>query len=137
MSMAVLRRMIALLSGLTMLVLFLAESGFACAMPDMAEMGGAVAARHDGGMADMADMAGMQMPASDAPTSDRQPDDVPCRFPWAPSGCRDMAPCAPATVAVAAWQPVASPWAHAAVSGGAVSAPATVDLPPEPPPPRA
>jgi hypothetical protein len=137
--MVVLRRLTALVTMLVTLVLVLAESGFACSSDDMAGM----RADATGGSAAMGDMAGMPMPgmsgAPATPSHDhgRGPAQAPCRFPWAPAGCRDMAPCAPAALAVAA--PVASePMpAHDAVVQVRVSAPRSVETPPEPPPPRA
>ncbi|GLC27781.1 hypothetical protein [Roseisolibacter agri] len=140
--MAVLRRATALLTGLAILVLFFAESGFACAMPDVTGMGGAsvVTAHADmAGMAGMDDMAGMDMsmPSTEESQPTQPPADTPCRFPWAPAGCRDMAPCGPATLAVAAWVPSTRTPVHDPLAGDAVIAPASVDTPPEPPPPRA
>jgi hypothetical protein len=123
------RRLVALLASCMMLVLLLVESGFACAMPD----GGATA-----GMA-MATGMDMEMPAAPEhapPAQDAPADGGDCHFPWAPAGCRDMAPCAPATLAVAAWvAPSAAP-AHAALAAARVTAPPTAVAPPEPPPPR-
>lgn len=115
--MAAARRLAALVVGVMMLALVLVESGFACAMPEMAEM------------------PEMAMPDGTAPA----PDDTesPCRFPWAPSGCRDMAPCAPAALVVATWQPQGRAPAHHAWWASPVLAPPSFDTPPEPPPPRA
>lgn len=149
-----LRRLAAFVSGLMMLVLVLAESGFACAMPDMrssvsagpearamsgragmAEMAGMT---EMAGMAGMADVAGMSDVASSgriAPVQGR--DGAPCRFPWAPSGCRDMAPCAPAALTVAAWHAAAGGRVHDVQRAPAVLAPPSFGAPPEPPPPRA
>jgi hypothetical protein len=135
--MAPVRRLAALLVSCVMLVLLLVESGFACAMPDTTAM-----ATADGGA-----MAGMpmDMPAaperapagpSDGP-SGRHSDDGSCRFPWAPSGCRDMAPCAPAALAVAAWLAPPAASAPAALAAARVTAPPSVIAPPELPPPRA
>jgi hypothetical protein len=137
--MVALRRLTALVTMLVTLVLVLAESGFACSTGDMAGMRASVAR----GSAATADMAGMPMPgvsdSTTAPNGDhgRAPEQAPCRFPWAPAGCRDMAPCAPAALAVAA-SPTAEPMpAHDAVVAVRVSAPRSVETPPEPPPPRA
>jgi hypothetical protein len=129
-TMAVLRRLTALVTMLVTLVLVLAESGFACSTGDMAGMRMGAAS----GSAARSDMAGMPMPGGD---HGRAPEQTPCRFPWAPAGCRDMAPCAPAALAVAA-APAAAPMpAHDAVVRVRVSAPRSIETPPEPPPPRA
>jgi hypothetical protein len=134
--MAVLRRAFAAFTGLMMFGLVVTESGFVCAMPEMAAMSGAHAPAAPAGDAH-GDMAGMSMPAESegGPASDGE--EAPCRFPWAPSGCRDMAPCAPATLVVAAWRPAPTPPGHDALAAGRVLLPASIDRPPEPPPPRA
>src|SRR5688572_16197350 len=114
--MAVLRRLTALVTLLVTLLLVLTESGFACSGESMAAMDMTAAASGGaGGTTSMADMPGMPgmpdmpgMPAAspdEAPSGDDgegTPKEAPCRFPWAPAGCRDMAPCAPATLAVVA-----------------------------------
>src|SRR5687767_6421878 len=128
------RRAFAAFTGIMMLGLVATESGFACAMPEMPAMASMDGAAGAAGAAGMHDMAGMTMPAEDAPATEEE---TPCRFPWAPSGCRDMAPCAPATLAVAAWRPAANAPAHDVLAAGRVLAPASIDRPPEPPPPRA
>ena len=143
--MAVLRRLTALVTLLVTLLLVLTESGFACAGASMAAMDMTVAT--GGGGAAMADMPGMPgmpgMPAAspaDAGTGGDEPpapEEAPCRFPWAPMGCRDMAPCAPATLTAVAWTPRPHAPAAAMLATLAVIAPASIDTPPEPPPPRA
>ena len=131
-----LRRLAVLLSGVMMLVLVLAESGFACATPDM--MAPTPAGVRASAMAGMEEMAGMtDMPASPDGAPSQRDGEAPCRFPWAPSGCRDMAPCAPAALAVTAWQPEASARGRGVQRARAVLTPPSFGTAPELPPPRA
>jgi hypothetical protein len=130
------RRVVALLTGVMMLALVLTESGFACAMPSMAASSEAAAA----GSA-MSDMGGMRSMAggresADAPQSSHR-DEAPCRFPWAPTGCQDAAPCGPAALVVAAWRPEVYGPERDVQRTATVLAPPSFDTPPEPPPPRA
>lgn len=135
-------RLAAFVSGVMMLVLLLAESGFACTMPDMASSARAGAgmsamAHMPGmtGMVGMAEMARITAPDGTAPTEGQ--DEAPCRFPWAPSGCRDMAPCAPAALTVAAWRGEGGARVHEVQRAAAVLVPLSFGTPPELPPPRA
>jgi hypothetical protein len=132
-----LHRLAALFTGAMMFVLVLAESGFACAMPDMASSArtGAEASAM-AAMAGMSDMAGMPDMTASGSTAPEQ-DEAPCRFPWAPSGCRDMAPCAPAALTVASWQPEGRARVHDVQRAAAVLAPPSFGTAPELPPPRA
>ncbi|WP_284352588.1 hypothetical protein [Roseisolibacter agri] len=134
-----LRRLAAFVSGVMMLVLLLAESGFACAMQEMVSSAGAgagMSAMADmPGMAAMAEMADVAPPDGTAPAEGQ--DEAPCRFPWAPSGCRDMAPCAPAALTVAAWRAEGGARVHDVQRAAAVLAPPSFGTPPELPPPRA
>lgn len=110
-------------------------SGFACDMTD-----GAAMAAPDV----MGDMSGMSMPGMDmAGMTERQSGGesehhhAPCDFPWAPEGCQSMTPCAPialASVTELLRTPDAMPSAIAVL---AVLPPPSIQLPPEPPPPRA
>ena len=126
--MIVLRRLTALVTMLVTLVLVLAESGFACSRDEMAGMR-ASATVEDTVAAN--GMAGMPMPPTPVPHP------KPCRFPWAPNGCRDMAPCAPAALAVAALMPIPAAPVPDALVTARVTVPPSVETPPEPPPPRA
>lgn len=134
-----LRRLAALFSGVMMLVLLLTESGFACAMPDMSSS--ADAGAETSAMAGMDDMAGMpgmgDMAAPEGTAPAQSEDESPCRFPWAPSGCRDMAPCAPAALAEAAWQPEAAASDRGVQGARVVLTPPSFGTAPELPPPRA
>src|SRR5207244_12995989 len=47
---------------------------------------------------DMADMPGMAAPERGSSTDEQK---MPCKFPWAPDGCRPMTPCAPLALACA------------------------------------
>lgn len=141
-----LRRAVALLVSVFLLQLVLVESGFACGLPSTA--GGDGVAVPMAGMA----MPGMAMPGqavSDAPPSGAPdgagatapaPEPSPCHFPWAPDGCRDMAPCAPAampTPPVGEAAPSSLPLLHGRVHAGIVRTPPSILTAPEPPPPRA
>lgn len=132
------RRLLRLLGPLLGLVLFLqlqlVGSGYVCQSAS-------------GARAEAASMAGMTMrvPGLDAPAQSPSAthapgrhDRAPCRFPWAPTGCRDMAPCAPAALpaAVAVLTPAAMP-ARVADPVLVAAAPASPSRPPELPPPRA
>lgn len=113
---------------LVLLQLVLVESGYACQMAP-------------GVLDSAASMADMQMPASETASTtapaQREQEQEPCRFPWAPNGCQSMAPCAPAALtetsvaAEARTQIVAAPWHLVQV------APVPVTRAPEIPPPRA
>ena len=121
-----LARPIAFLLTLVLLQLVLVESGYACRAP----AGGS-----------MSEMAGMQMPAGPDHSSSapRQQDhqDTPCRFPWAPTGCQTMAPCAPAALAVASADVVSGPQERTSPESLIVLAPPALTSAPELPPPRA
>ena len=148
--MPALRRLAALVTMLVTLLLVLTESGYACSGASMAGMAGMGATSRSGAGAPtaaasadpMASMPGMPgMPAahqSETQTGPQgAPDQGPCRFPWAPDGCRDMAPCAPAALAVATATPLPPAHTPEARLTLRVAAPASLDTPPEPPPPRA
>jgi hypothetical protein len=130
--MAVLRRLIAFATLLVTLLLVLTEAGFACADASMQDMAGSASAA---GMDDMPGMSRSGAPRNAA--HDPAPAQGPCRFPWAPSGCRDMAPCSPAALTVAAAMPPDPAPATEAIIVARVTAPVSVEMPPEPPPPRA
>jgi hypothetical protein len=107
------RRVLAALSAALVLQLVFVGSGYACSRSD--------------GRASMADMG---MGSTDQ-------HHVPCRFPWAPDGCQNMVPCAPAAIAVPTngvldLQPLVAP-----VLVLSVVTPPSVNSPPELPPPRA
>jgi hypothetical protein len=134
--MAVLRRLTALVTLVATLLLVLTESGFACPGDAMASMAGMDATAPS--MAGMPGMGGTPSTPSATRTGDGgAPEQSPCRLPWAPDGCRDMAPCAPAALAVATAAPTASASVPEARTDRRVTAPASVDTPPDSPPPRA
>ncbi len=109
-------------------LLVLVESGYACQV------------RMVGGSMDTA-MAGMSMPghpASPQPASKRH--DVPqepCRFPWAPNGCQNMAPCAPSALTVPSAENLSPLHERVELRALAVLVPLAPSLAPELPPPRA
>ena len=128
------RRLAALASICSLVTAFLVTSGFVCSgaeaashMPDMPGM-------------DMSHMiAGQQADGGSANTSGGAQETVPpsCEFPWAPSGCTSMAPCAPAAVAVHRVSlPPLSPGVLAVASASPLQPPSET-IAPELPPPRA
>lgn len=136
-----LRRVVALIVSAFLLQLVFVGAGFACGTSATAAGHGATGS-----------MAGMVMPgqAPSSASTAEAPDGAvapapasepsPCHFPWAPNGCRDMAPCAPAampTPPVGETAPAAPPILHARVRAGMVRTPPSVLTAPEPPPPRA
>ena len=113
-------------------------SGFACDMTSPA--GGVAMAGMDmaGDIAGM-DMSGMDMTATTETQSGEEPEPqhAPCDFPWAPEGCRSMAPCAPVALASIADPLRASDTIPVAVTALVVLTPPSNDLLPGLPPPRA
>lgn len=132
-----LSRLLGLVLSLLFLQLQLVEGGYVCQQP-------AGARPTPSAMVGMAMGAGSMSAAGDPAAATAAParhgdDQMPCRFPWAPSGCRDMAPCAPAalpSVVVTALAPAATP-VRAADPVLVAAAPASLSRPPELPPPRA
>src|SRR5579862_4534916 len=114
------RRIVAALSAVFVLQLVFVGSGYACPRSDAG-----------GSMADM----GMAMAHGGQPASPHH--QTPCRFPWAPDGCRNMVPCAPAAIATPAQAVVDLPPLVASVPVLSVVTPPSVNSPPELPPPRA
>ena len=131
------RSLLALLANVLLVHVMWIGTGSACVMPDMANS-------HHGAMAGMnmpgMDMAGMDMSgmasSTDASNSP-EPEQSPCRFPWAPDGCQNMTPCAP--LAIGATQEIlrdaSEPPVHVATLR--VLMPPSRGHAPEPPPPRA
>ena len=121
-----LARPIAVILSLVLLQLVLVESGYACRGPAAGPA---------------SDMAGMQMPGNtehspSAPTQQDQQDGS-CRFPWAPTGCQAMAPCAPSALTVATANVASAPSERNALEPLIMLAPPAVNSAPELPPPRA
>ena len=94
------RRITALFAVLLLANLIRVGSGFACVMPmstdAMGSMDDDAAATSNVAAGGMADMPGMAAPARDANPAHQE---MPCKFPWAPDGCRLMTPCAPLALA--------------------------------------
>lgn len=86
-------------------------------------------------------MAGMSMPgnpASPTPASNQHDDSkAPCRFPWAPNGCQNMAPCAPSALTVPSAERLSLPNERVEIRALAALVPLAPSLAPELPPPRA
>lgn len=127
-------RLAALLSTLSLATAFLVASGFVCSSADAASP--------------MADMPGMDMssmiaqqPAdggsAHAPGGASETVPPPCEFPWAPSGCVSMAPCAPAGIAVERVSPAALSPEVLDVASASPLQPPSETIAPELPPPRA
>lgn len=127
-------RLAALASTCSLVAAFLVTSGFVCVSPESGSH--------------MADMPGMDMSSmhverqtsdnSDQASAGAQETAPPsCEFPWAPSGCVSMAPCAPVAVAT---QPVSlvalSPPVPYIASASPLQPPSET-IAPELPPPRA
>jgi hypothetical protein len=115
------RRIVAALSAALVLQLVFVGGGYACPGSD---------AR--GSMTDMG-MATMAHGGQPASTHHR----TPCPFPWAPDGCQNMVPCAPAAIAAPTRGVVDLPPIVAPVPVMSVVMPPSVIAPPELPPPRA
>jgi hypothetical protein len=118
------RRVVAALSAVFVLQLVFIESGYACARSD------ARGSMADMGMMGMTTKANGGAPAS---TDHRSP----CRFPWAPDGCQNMVPCAPAAITAPAHGVVDVPPVAQAIPVLSVVTPPSATSPPELPPPRA
>jgi hypothetical protein len=126
-------RLTGLISTLSLVATFLVASGFVC-----------VSTESGTHMADMAgmDMGNMPMEQHTSGTGS-PPHDTPstppasCDFPWAPSGCQSMAPCA-AAASVA--QQVSLPDISSIVfhvASASIRQPPSETIAPELPPPRA
>jgi hypothetical protein len=120
-------RPVAVLLTLVLLQLVLVESGYACRMSSNDQS-------RDSSMAGM-QMAGSS-PESPAPAEQHQ-QQAPCRFPWAPSGCQSMVPCAPSALAIVATAETEPAPPRAAAPELVLLAPLSLDRAPELPPPRA
>lgn len=92
------RRSTAILVAILLANLTRVGSGFACVMPGPAQHSTSEAAMSttETPSDDMANMPGMDAPQHGS-SSDEQ--NTPCKFPWAPDGCRLMTPCAPLALA--------------------------------------
>lgn len=136
-----LRRAVALFVSVFLLQLVLVEAGFACGMPASAAGHGAADPMAGMVMPGQATSNAAAVPALDSPiVAAPAPEPSPCHFPWAPDGCRDMAPCAPAAMPAPPGVAVATPTPpvrHVRVHAGIVRTPPSVLTAPEPPPPRA
>lgn len=120
-------RLAGLASICSLVTALLVTSGFVCSVPgdasQMAQMPGM-------------DMGGMSMPHAPAEEGAETPTSS-CEFPWAPSGCVSMAPCAPTAVAAQSvgLTEVSSPALR--VASASPLAPPSETIAPELPPPRA
>lgn len=130
------RSAVAFLTNLLLVHVMWIGTGSACVMPSMVESHGSMAGMN---MSTGAEMPGMDLTTSAGADAAQTPDQqhAPCRFPWAPTGCESMTPCAP--VAIGSTQQVL----RETIEPGADVATLRVLMPPsrghapEPPPPRA
>jgi hypothetical protein len=131
------RRFTALVTSLLFAHVLWAGSGFACAMPDMAQgdQPVSIAGTDMFGM----DMAGMQMPSTTPQNSDSSPahHHAPCESPAAPGDCQSMTPCAPLALASTPESPELPQRVPSFVTPLTVLTPPSLASPPESPPPRA
>lgn len=129
--------------------LILVESGFGCTWLSMSTRTSTDVGMTDMGMADMP--IGSVATIADTPTTDgssavtqssrtpehQGPNHSGCQFPWGPTGCHTMTPCAPATMAGQPITYAASPMSAVSVEVGRSIAPPSLTRLPELPPPRA
>ncbi len=117
------RRPVAVFMLLVLFQLMLVVGGYACVM-------------RESGAAGAVAMAGMTMPGGDeGATPDRG--NRPCEFPWAPSGCNAMAPCAPTAITVASVTALQAQRVPEVRMTLELLEPTSISRAPELPPPRA
>ena len=92
------RRITAVFVALLLANLTRVGSGFACVMPGPAQplTSDIAMSTTEAPSDDMASMPGMAAPQHGSSTDQQN---TPCKFPWAPDGCRLMTPCAPLALA--------------------------------------
>ena|SRR5437773_7553332 len=92
------RRITAVFVALLLANLTRVGSGFACVMSGPAQPSTSEVAisTTEAPSDDMANMSGMAAPQHGSSTDEQN---LPCKFPWAPDGCRLMTPCAPLALA--------------------------------------
>lgn len=128
-----LRRATGLLLLLLLAQLTLVGSGYTCTAAMASEAGSETGEMP--GMPGMAGMSGESAPPNgEAPAT--SPEDL-CTFPWAPTGCALMVPCAPHALSAHVSASVAAAARHDAAPAWRAAIPPSPILTPDPPPPRA
>lgn len=135
-------RVAGLVATFSLVAAFLATSGFVCVGPDATSHMAAMSMDMTG-----MDMSGMDMrgTAPERPADSRAPGaahlseapPVECDFPWAPAGCRSMAPCGPVADAASRVSLTAVRPAVFRISSASPLQPPSETIAPELPPPRA